>query len=143
MSILNLPRPDSGDASEHFGLPPGSISWATIERICIKKGTTLAQLKMEMGLLLDDKTPAEIKVAMRRHRAKHGRWPNQRSGDASECFDCVPGTITWMTMFVRLKDGTNGLPRGGSLYGLVLEMETDVAESRSFISDLFLVPETA
>lgn len=44
------PSVKSGDASEHFGLPPGSVSWKQIEAICNQKGTSIQELKAEMGL---------------------------------------------------------------------------------------------
>jgi hypothetical protein len=60
-ATLVVPTPESGDASEYFGYPPGTISWADIDEQLregtehLPGGSSLHQLCVEMGLTTDKK----------------------------------------------------------------------------------------
>jgi len=101
------------DASPHFGLPDGTLTWNALDnRLHVHPEVwgyppnfSLCELCVYMGLKKPPFTfsPEQLTEALQKYREAHGRYPHQQSGEASEYFGEIPGTLTWMAVEKRLQ----------------------------------------
>ena len=86
------PSAKSGDASKYFGF---SITWGGISQQIGSLSQFLRRLKLRAPSAISDDA---IRIGIQRYFEDFGKWPNNKSGDASKYFDFP---ITWSNIFQR------------------------------------------
>jgi hypothetical protein len=105
------PSRASGNAFVDFGFP---ITWAEVDRFCLRNGSSLAMhaAKHKAKALTEE----SILSAVANRVARGQGLPHKASGDASDDFGFCQ---TWGAVDRLLRDGLKGLPGGSSLSDLL------------------------
>ena len=128
------------DASIHFGMPPGSILWNTLNRKISSQGASLFHICAELGLTKRatshkvDLSLEQIDRAIVAYHTEKGKTPSIRSIESASPYLGITGiTITWSTLDHRLRKGLGDSPNGSNL--LVRAKKLGLLEDRDLTLD--------